>query len=108
MSIDIIFLMSLVVVAATLLTLCRVIGIRRVLRHATVIDVIFTVVACIMLAGTLTGLLIGILAGLVMAGTLTVLGWFQRRSDDLRARYAREVHDKPIEDWCPGGAPDRL
>lgn len=104
MSIDLIFLMSLVAVVATLVTLIRMIGWDRVLRHATVIDIGFTLVICIMLAGTLTGLLIGILAGLVMTGTLTIARWVNARYEAAKAKYA-----KPVEDsiW-PGGTATRL
>jgi len=106
MNIGLIFLMSLVTVAAFLVLAIRTIGLRWVLRHATIIDVIFTLVVCITLAGTLTGLLIGILAGLVLTGTLTILRWLQDRADDLRARMAKPVEEK--EDWSPGGSPERL
>lgn len=91
MSIGLIFLMSLACVAGAIITLCRVIGMRNLLRYATWVDVIFTVILCIALAGTLTGLLIGIVAGLVMTGTLTVLKALVSRLDGLRADRAKPI-----------------
>lgn len=104
MTLSLIFLMALAAVAATLLTLIRIVGWRRVLRHATLIDVVFTVVICFALAGTLTGLLIGIVAGLVMAGALSVAKALVSRVEALRASQSKPVE----EDWCPGGAPGKL
>jgi MFS superfamily sulfate permease-like transporter len=104
MSISLIFLMSLVAVLAALVTLIRVLGWRRVLRNATWIDIGFTVVICLALAGTLTGLLIGIVAGLVMTGTLTAARWMQERMDAFRAQQAKPVDDSI---W-PGGSATSL
>lgn len=106
MSVGLIFLMALAAVVATLITLSRFVGIRLILRHAKVVDIVFTVVVCFALAGTITGLLIGIVAGLVMTGILTVLGWFMNRADDLRAIKAKPVPE--AHDWCPGGTPTTL
>jgi hypothetical protein len=63
---------STVSVAAVLVTLHRVVGIKRILRHATLVDVAFTVGMTIMFAGTLTGMLVAVLAGLIMALVLSV------------------------------------
>lgn len=64
--------MSAVSVAACLVTLSRVIGWQRILRHATLIDVGFTIILALFLAGTLTGALTAVLGGLIMALVLTV------------------------------------
>lgn len=101
MTMGLIFLMSLAAVAAALISLVRVIGWRRVLKHATAIDIGFTLLVCFALAGTLTGLLIGIVAGLVMTGVLTLAKAVQRRVDALKASCAKTVSEP--EDWCPGG-----
>lgn len=105
-SLTMIFLMSLCCVAAFLVMLIRTVGVRWVLKYATVIDVIFTVVMCIALAGTLTGVLIGILAGLVLTGALTITKWAYSQMDNARAAMVRDV--TPAEDWCPGGTPEKL
>ena len=106
MGIDTIFLMSLVTVGGCLLTLTRVIGWRKVLRHATAIDVIFTILLSFILAGTLTGILIALLAGLVMAGFLSVAKWITERVEASRAALARPTQE--ADDWCPGGTPYKL
>lgn len=70
--------MAAVLVAATLVTLTRVIGIKRVLRHATLIDVLFTVLAGVMFLGTLSGMLIAVIGGLLMALTLSTMKTVQK------------------------------
>lgn len=107
MSIGLIFIMSLAVVLAFLVTSIRFLGFKRVLRHATLIDVVFSVVICIALAGTLTGLLIGIVAGLLLAATLTALKWAMGVLEQLRGAAVQRIHAE-TEDWCPGGTPTRL
>lgn len=106
MALSLIFLMSLVAVVAALVTLVRILGWRRVLKHATLIDIGFTLVICFALAGTLTGLLIGIVAGLVMTGTLTCLRFLQARLDDVRAATARTA--QPEDNIYPGGCARHL
>ena len=69
----IIISMSAVSVAACLVTLSRVVGWRRILKHATAVDVAFTIGLAMFLAGTMTGALTAVLAGLIMALVLTVL-----------------------------------
>ena len=59
-------------VAACLVTLSRVIGWKRVLKHSTLIDVSFTAGTFIIFAGTLTGGLVAVLGGLIMALVLTI------------------------------------
>lgn len=105
MSIGLVFLMSLVSVASALIVLTRVFGVRRVLRHATWVDIGFTVLVCFALAGTITGLVIGILAGLIMTGTLTIWKALMGHTDALRANVARRVQPvvAPADNWCPGG-----
>ena len=67
MSIDLVFLMAVATVASTLVLLGRIIGLRRILKHATYIDVGFALIAGAALHGTLTGILVAIVGGLVMA-----------------------------------------
>lgn len=106
MNLTIIALMSLCSVAAFLVMACRVVGVRKVLQYATIIDVIFTVSMCIAMAGTLTGILIGIMAGLILSVILSVAKAALRKLDDARFAMARDV--TPAEDWCPGGTPEKL
>ena len=65
--------MSSVSVAACLVTLSRVVGWKAILKHATIIDVSFTLILGWFMAGTLTGALVAILGGLIMALVLTGL-----------------------------------
>lgn len=66
-------LLAGVSVAAVLVTGSRVLGLRRMVKHSTKVDVAFTIGAGVALAGTLTGIATAILAGLFMALALTVL-----------------------------------
>ncbi len=102
MTIQMIVFMAACSVIGALIVLVRVMGWRWVLRRATLVDIGFTVLVCVALAGTLTGLLIGIVAGLLMTATLTAGRAF------LRASESRERVFTPAEDWCPGGTPYRL
>ena len=78
--------MSAVSVAACLVTLSRVVGWQRILRHATAVDVVFTIGLAMFLAGTMTGALTAVLAGLMMALVLTVLRKLVAFSRALRER----------------------
>lgn len=62
---------ALCTVAAFIITGRRVVSFKTMARHATIIDVGFTVAMLALFAGTLTGMLVAILAGLLMAITLT-------------------------------------
>jgi hypothetical protein len=62
---------SAATVAASMITLGRVIGYRRMFKHATLVDVAFTVLMVLIFAGTLTGMLVAIVAGLMMALVLS-------------------------------------
>jgi len=64
-------------VAAVLVTGHRVVGIKTIVKHATIVDVAFTVAMAVAFAGTITGLMVAIMAGLVMALFLSALGWAQ-------------------------------
>lgn len=70
---DLIVTMAAVSVAACLVTLSRVIGWRRILKHATLVDVAFTIGLGLAFMGTLTGMLVAVLGGLLMALTLTII-----------------------------------
>jgi hypothetical protein len=78
--------MSAVSVAACLVTLSRVVGWKRILQHATLVDVGFTIGLAVFLAGTMTGALTAVLAGLLMALTLTALRKLVKFSGSLRER----------------------
>lgn len=82
--------MAAVSVAAFLVTLSRVIGWKRILQHATLIDVVFTFGTFIVFAGTITGALVAVLGGLFMALLLSLLKWgflrLPRRLSGLRAK----------------------
>ncbi len=67
MSMNLVFLMAVCSVASTLVLLSRLIGLRTILRYATLIDVGFALIAAAALHGTLTGILVAIVGGLVMA-----------------------------------------
>lgn len=58
--------------AAALLTLGRVVGFKRIIKNATLVDVVFSVGVVAVLGSTVTGALTAILAGLFMAVTLSV------------------------------------
>ena len=70
---DLVITMSAVSVAACLVTLSRVVGWRRILKHATLVDVAFTIGLGLAFMGTLTGMLVAVLGGLLMALTLTII-----------------------------------
>lgn len=94
---DVVIAMSVVSVLACLVTLHRVVGMQRILRHATVVDVAFTLGLAVFLAGTLTGALVALLGGLIMAVTLTCLKRLQAVAEPLR----KPVVAKPV---IPAGA----
>lgn len=70
---ELVITMSVVSVAAFLVTLSRVVGWRLILKHATLIDVVFTIGIGFAFMGTLTGMLVAVLGGLLMALTLTCI-----------------------------------
>ena len=70
---DMVVSMAAVSVAAFLVTLSRVVGWRRILKHATIVDVVFTIGIGFAFMGTLTGMLVAVLGGLIMALTLTCI-----------------------------------
>lgn len=82
----IIISMSAVSVAACLVTLSRVVGWQRILRHAAAVDVAFTIGLAMFLVGTMTGALTAVLAGLMMALVLTALRKLVAFSGALRER----------------------
>lgn len=76
LSLPVIILLAACCVAAFLVTVCRVTGWRRLLRHRTLADIVFTALSVLLLAGTLTGLLVAILGGLIMAVFLSAWAYF--------------------------------
>lgn len=99
---DIVVTMAAVSVAAFLVTLSRVIGWRRILKHATLVDVVFTIGLGLAFMGTLTGMLVAVLGGLLMALTLTTI----KRVVTVAAPLAEQVKQakprKPVV--MPDGA----
>ena len=73
MSLAIIIFVAAIMVAATLITLSRVVNLRRIAGMATFVDVVFSVALFYIFAGTLAGMAIAIFAGLFMALTLTCI-----------------------------------
>ena len=66
------FILAAVTVAATLITLARIMDIRKLLGFAVIIDVVFSILMFFIFAGTLGGTLVAVVSGLFMALTLTV------------------------------------
>ncbi len=85
MSVTLIMTFAAVIVAATFITASRVLGVRTILRHATVADVLFTILLAIVMGGTLTGMLIALSAGLVAAACLSVGRFIMNKIDALAA-----------------------
>ena len=83
-------------VGAVLVTGHRVIGIKRMVKHATLVDVTFTVGMAIAFAGTLTGLLVAIVAGLIMAVVLSA-------AQKLQTLYERRTASEPQDEYNEGG-----
>tara|TARA_Y100000296_G_scaffold66371_1_gene78412 strand:+ start:40079 stop:40486 length:408 start_codon:yes stop_codon:yes gene_type:complete len=63
---------ALCIVAATLITLARVVPFRLILGYATLVDVVFSMGMLGFFAGTLTGAMAAVLAGLILAVALTL------------------------------------
>lgn len=74
-------LSGMVMTAALLVTLCRVVHWKLVLGYATVVDVLATLMLLTLYAGTFSGMFAATVAGLVLAITLSfgrkVLGYTQ-------------------------------
>ncbi|SEN67279.1 hypothetical protein SAMN05216227_102026 [Pseudorhodobacter antarcticus] len=58
--------------AAALLTLGRVVGFKRIIKHATLVDVVFSIGVVAVMGATMTGALTAVIAGLFMAITLSM------------------------------------
>ena len=103
--------MAAVSVAAFLVTLSRVIGWKRILQHATLIDVVFTFGTFLVFAGTITGALVAVLGGLFMAVLLSLLKWgFLRlpgRLSGLRAKASGWTGRGYSADRCDDSEYDR-
>lgn len=97
--------LSLVVVAATLVTMNRAMSLRRLLGYASIFDLLFAVSLFEAFGGSFAGLVVAASAGLCMALTLSllrcVLGyqvlWMHRRKRKLLPRlYWHNVPAKGI------------
>ena len=84
---DMVVSMAAVSVAACLVTLSRVVGWRLILKHATLVDVVFTIGIGFAFMGTLTGMLVAVLGGLLMALTLTCI----KRAVNMTAPLTEKV-----------------
>lgn len=73
MSMAIIISMATVSVAAFIVTASRIKGFQWLVKHATIVDIVFTIGGVILFAGTVTGMLIAVLSGLMMALFLTIV-----------------------------------
>ena len=84
---DLVVSMAVVSVAAFLVTLSRVVGWRLILKHATIVDVVFTIGIGVAFMGTLTGMLVAVLGGLIMALTLTCI----KRAVNIAASLTEQI-----------------
>jgi hypothetical protein len=74
-------------VGAAIVTGARVFGLRRMAKHSTATDVVFTGGVAFVLAGTLAGMATAIVAGLIMALFLTALKSLYRLTDRVIETY---------------------
>lgn len=68
-------LLGAVIVAATLVTACRAVRLRRLLGYAAVFDLVFAFTLFEAFGGSFSGLIVSAMAGLMMALVLTALRW---------------------------------
>lgn len=87
-------------VGAALVTGARVFGLRRIVKHSTKADVLFTGGIGFVLAGTLAGMATALVAGLMMAVVLSVLKALYGAHDVLHRGWVSLQDDKPV----PAGA----
>lgn len=99
MSMELVILMAIASVASALVLLGRLIGLRTILKHATLIDVGFAVIAGFALHGSLTGILVAIVGGLVMALVLQSGRMILRAYDRGYDAALRAAH--PMRDVTP-------
>lgn len=92
-------------VAAVLVTGHRTIGIKRIIKHATLVDVTFTVGMAIAFAGTLTGFMVAIVAGLFMAILLTGLQKLSALMDRMKTPSAEQDDEHNENGWIYNQAP---
>jgi hypothetical protein len=92
--------------AAALLTLGRVVGFKRIIKHATLVDVVFSIGVVAVLGSTITGALTAVLAGLFMAIGLSVgksiaavVGVFPAMAKAVKTAMA-EHHAKNDAEWA--------
>lgn len=108
MSLLLIIVLSACTCAAFLITLSRIIGLGRVVKHGKIIDIVFTITLLFVFAGSLTGMLVAILAGLMMAVFLMLAGagWSLGTNavDSVRARHKR-VQDEWTQEANKAQAP---
>ena len=93
---DMVVSMAAVSVAACLVTLSRVVGWRLILKHATLIDVVFTIGIGFAFMGTLTGMLVAVLGGLLMALTLTCIKRVVSMAAPLAEQIKQAKPRKPV------------
>lgn len=94
---------SVASVAAFTVTAGRVVGFKRLIKYATITDVVFTVSMAVMFAGTFTGFMVAIMAGLMMAMMLTAVGYLLRLFDKS-AEPVDDEHDAQ-GNWIYNQAP---
>lgn len=87
-------------VGAALVTGARVFGLRRIVKHSTKADVLFTGGIGFALAGTLAGMATALVAGLMMALVLSALKVLYRAYDALCNGWVTLESAKPV----PAGA----
>ena len=72
MDIAIVILLAICTVAAFFVTVGRVVPMRRLFKHANIVDVVFTGIALVLFHGTLGGTLVAVFAGLVVSVVLSL------------------------------------
>lgn len=102
MSLSLIAVCAFITVLAVLITSIRVVGLRRVLRNATIFDVAFTIAIGILLGGTATGLMIALTAGLVAALTLSAGQAAMNAYDNVMGRF-KASRDAATDDLPSSG-----
>lgn len=92
-----ILMMAVATCAAALITLSRVFGFKRVMKHSTSVDVGFTVLTVAVLGTTLTGALIAVMSGLLMAVFFSAIRAVHGWAVGIGPAMRRAASTKPAE-----------
>jgi len=107
MALGTIFTLAAATTAAALVTGSRVFGFKRMVKHATVTDCLFTGGAALLFVGTLGGTLVAVLAGLMMALFLSACNWVIRAVEGVKTKTNSKVYDDEHDEggWTYNQAP---